>query len=307
MNCKGLLQRLTDPIEAFASLGDTTHTAHGPLTYIDRGSNVLAVAHLDWVKFNQHPVIRKQYQNIRISQCPQLDDRLGAWMILDVLPRAGITCDVLLTDSEESGNSTAKHFNPPKKYNWIMEFDRAGSDVVMYDYEDKEVRDLMREYEYRVGSGSFTDICELQDLGCKAFNFGVGYHNQHTDECYANLSETFDSFRKVQEFYEHWKDEHFPHTKVETYSSWSYGGISNIGFTWRGNTIATPEPRPLPAPTHSILSSDVKTECGWELDTIAIEYYGKSYVWLNSKEKEEVDREFDERYDLGLADEYDDM
>jgi hypothetical protein len=302
MNCKGLLKRLTDPIEAFASLGDTTHTAHGPLTYIDRGSNVLAVAHLDWVKFNPNPVIRKQYQNIRISKCPQLDDRLGAWMMLDVLPRAGITCDVLLTDSEESGNSTAESFNPPKKYNWIMELDRAGSDVVMYDYEDKEVRDLMREYEYKVGVGVFTDICELQDLGCKAFNFGVGYHNQHTDECYANLSETFDSFRKVQEFYEHWKDEHFPHTKVETYSNWSYGGISNLGYNWRGNTLTKTEP--IIAKAEPIITfSTLKDGSDWELDTIALEYYAKDYKWLNSKEKEEVDREYDERYDLGIYEE----
>ena len=151
MNTKGLYKRLTDPIEKFAKLGDTQHTEHGPLTYIDRGGDVLAVAHLDWVKFNPKPKLTKQYNNLCITNCPQLDDRLGAWMVLDVLPRAGIKCDVLLTDSEETHNSTAQYFKPPKQYNWMMQFDRAGSDMVMYDFEDRKMSDMMESYDYEVG------------------------------------------------------------------------------------------------------------------------------------------------------------
>src|SRR5687767_14937641 len=120
-----LIKRCNDPIEAFASLGESYTTKDGPLTYIDRGGSVLAVAHLDWV-MRRKPMLSKQ----GIIQCPQLDDRLGVWVILDVLPAIGVQVDVLLTDSEEVGASTAGYFIPKKDYNWVFSFDRAGMDVV---------------------------------------------------------------------------------------------------------------------------------------------------------------------------------
>jgi len=211
MNFRGLKRRLTAPIEDFRRLGDTVDTEHGPLTWIDRGGDVLAVAHLDYVLWNPKPKITRQYENVKIRKCPQLDDRLGAWMVLDVLPRAGIRCDVLLTDSEELGKSTAQFFQPPKQYNWLMQFDRAGSDAVMDAFEDDYSESLLEYYGYQVGSGSFTDICYLEHLECKGFNFGVGYHGQHTKKCYANLTETFNSFRKVQSMWKDCEDVHMPH------------------------------------------------------------------------------------------------
>ena len=41
-----------------------------------------------------------------------LDDRLGAYIILDLLPKLGINVDVLLTVGEEQGRSTANFFAP---------------------------------------------------------------------------------------------------------------------------------------------------------------------------------------------------
>ena len=227
MDITGLHKVLTAKDKWFRKKGDTIQTPDGPLTHIDRGGNVLAVAHLDWVKWTKKPKITKQYNNYIIEDTPQLDDRLGAWMCLDVLPRAGIVADVLLTDNEECGRTTAQHFETSKKYNWIMEFDRQGGGVAMYEYEDDLMEELMRTYDYTVDQGSFTDICELQSLGCKGFNFGVGYHKQHTDKCYANLAETFDSFRKVQSFYKDWKDTHLEHEEV-----YSYRGNWNLSGGW---------------------------------------------------------------------------
>ena len=173
MNYKKLYKRLTDPIEKFESLGDCEQTAHGPMIFIDNNAPVLAVGHLDYVDFKE-PKRKKQYKNTIIYDCPQLDDRLGVWMILDILPLAGIKCDILLTDSEEQGQSTAQYFKPTKKYNWIMEFDRQGTSTVMYDYDDNDMRQLLREYDFEIEYGAFTDICSLESLGCKEFNFGVG-------------------------------------------------------------------------------------------------------------------------------------
>ena len=227
MNLRNLNNRLTAPIEKFEKLGDCEHTPHGPMIFIDNNAPVLAVAHLDWVDYSK-PKYKKQYKNTLIYDCPQLDDRLGVWMILDVLPKAGIKCDILLTDSEELGLSTASCFNPPKQYNWMMEFDRQGGGTAMYDYEDAEMKQLLWKYDYDVDQGSFTDICELYSLKCKGFNFGVGYHRQHSPSCYANLSETFDSFRKVQSMYSDLSDTYLEHEEVTAPIGYrGYTGYSN--------------------------------------------------------------------------------
>ena len=309
MNTRKLFKRLTDPIEKFAKLGDTEYTKHGPLTYIDRGGDVLAVAHLDSVdycEFNVSPRMKRQYGNVRIENCPQLDDRLGAWMVLDVLPRAGIKCDVLLTDSEEIGDSTAQFFKPPKQYNWMMQFDRAGSDMVMYDYHDSDLDTLMRSYEYTVSRGAYTDICYLQHLKCKGFNFGVGYHSQHSEGCFANLSETFDSFRKVQSFYDDHMDKHFHHTKVVRPKPALFTG------RYKGNVIRSITP--------AIVTSAIKwnqkdeeeeavtceydiedlcgvlglshSDCMKGLDSCAQEMFSCTYRWCSDEERKEVEYTF---------------
>jgi len=331
---KTLHQRLTDPKEAFARLGDTIITKHGPLTHIDRGGNILAVAHLDTVKWNPKPKIKRTFKNTTIRKCPQLDDRLGAWICLDILPKAGCKCDVLLTDSEEIGQSTAQYFNEKNtvKYNWIIEFDRPGSDVVMYDYETEEYRDLLEDYGYKVGWGSFTDICNLEDLGCKAFNFGVGYHAQHHDECYANIAETWDSFRKFHEMYKDWHEYHFEHTKKPKQThQWNYGQKGH----WYGNkyttNAATYSGRPKTKNSgklgyynsdNTLKETIKKTDLdGYnnhsqenyqyydqktdrdvhEINTIANDLYGLNYDSLNKNQKQQVEMDFHD-IEYGLDD-----
>lgn len=181
-----MLDYLTKPIDWFSQFGDMLDTPGGPLVYRDNGANVLGVAHLDTVMARAPRFCKGG----RVVVCPQLDDRLGAWALLKELPRLGVSVDILLTDGEESGNSTAQYFTPPKKYNWIFSFDRAGSDVVLYEYETPKRKALLRDYGFRVGWGSFSDICWLNHLGVTGFNFGIGYHNQHTPKCYAKLRTT---------------------------------------------------------------------------------------------------------------------
>ena len=158
----------------------------------DNGSDVLAVAHLDTVV---SPYQRTAYftetDSGLVVHSGALDDRLGAYTILDLLPGLGITYDILLTTGEESGCSTAQHFTPAKDYDWMIEFDRGGTDVVMYEYDDSEVREMVRASGAPVGNGIFSDICYLDHLGIKGFNWGIGYRDYHSTRGYAYLEDTF--------------------------------------------------------------------------------------------------------------------
>ena len=99
---------------------------------------------------------------------------------------------MLLTVGEESGCSTAEHFKPPKDYDWIIEFDRTGTDVVMYQYEDPECLERIEASGAATGRGSYSDIACLEHCGVKAFNWGVGYRGDyHSEEGYAHLDDTF--------------------------------------------------------------------------------------------------------------------
>ena len=170
----------------------------------DNGSRVLAVAHLD-------TVVRKERRVARFRETAQgpliisgsLDDRLGAYVILDLLPKMGVTCDWLFTVGEESGQSTAEHFKPGKDYDWVIEFDRGGTDVVMYQYEDLASRRLVEAAGARMGGGSYSDIAYLEHLGVKAFNWGVGYDgNYHSEAGYAYLNNTFAMVAKYLRFHD---------------------------------------------------------------------------------------------------------
>lgn len=155
--------------------------------FIDNGANILAVAHLDI-----HPNIADNNffgESEGRVYSPALDDRLGVYILLDLLPSLGVKVDVLLTDDEEIGRSTAQLFESTKAYNWMFQFDRHGTDVVMYQYHSSGLCDLLESVGFKVGNGSFSDICYLDHLGISGFNFGTGYYKEHTLTCYANLSE----------------------------------------------------------------------------------------------------------------------
>lgn len=180
----------------------------------DNGSSVLAVAHLDTVVPYGGRVPRFSYtQNGPVITSGALDDRLGAYVILKLLPSLGLTCDWLLTVGEETGQSTAAYFTPSKDYDWVIEFDRGGTDVVMYQYEDAAGRAAVRACGAVMGKGSFSDICYLDALNVKAFNWGVGYRGDyHSVKGYAHLYDTFAMVAKYLRFHEQNDGRAMPHT-----------------------------------------------------------------------------------------------
>jgi hypothetical protein len=192
-------------IQEFGKGMQSIDNPQGELYFKDNGSDILAVAHLDVVGSQRPKWSRSKFT----IQCEQLDDRLGAWNILDYLPTMGLEYDILLTDCEEIGKSTAQYFNSDKQYNWVFEFDRAGTDCVLYDYHHSAIHQPVEEF-FPINYGAFSDISYLGHLGCGAMNIGVGYHRQHSPNCYALLSDTISQADIFREFYQKYSDTHFP-------------------------------------------------------------------------------------------------
>jgi hypothetical protein len=196
--------------------------------FLDRGSNILAVAHLDTVvKHSQRTAGLLDTAAGPVVYSGALDDRLGAYTILELLPRLGVNVDVLLTTGEEVGNSSAQHFTSDKEYHWVIEFDRGGTDVVMYQYEDGECVDLVEDSGARVGSGSFSDIAYLEQLEVKAFNWGVGYRDYHGPRGHVYLEDYWMMIGYFLKFHAVNVDNYLPHEERRA----TYGSRSTL---WDG-------------------------------------------------------------------------
>lgn len=190
---------------------------HG-YVYIDNGSDILAVAHLDSVQENRFPF---KIKGDRIYS-PVLDDRLGAYTVLDLLPQLGIVVDVLLCDLEEVGMTTAADFVTDKQYNWMVEFDRAGGDAVVYQYRDTAWLTALRAAGFKIGYGSFSDISALDATGVCGVNIGVGYANYHSKDAYFDLAVYLDNIAKFATFYNTNRDITFKHDPTIKRYDYSY-------------------------------------------------------------------------------------
>lgn len=177
--------------------------------YKNVGSGILAVAHTDTVQQGTKFVVQR-HKDCTIIHNSRLDDRLGVYTITELLPKLGIHLDILLTENEERGCSTAKDFKTDKAYSWLVEFDRCGNDVVSYEYD---FEDVLKEF-FKPGHGTFSDISMLQELKVKAFNVGVGYQNEHSANAYFVLEQYVNQIERFLRFYAKYKDQRFEHTPV---------------------------------------------------------------------------------------------
>lgn len=256
-----LEKRCTDPIRAFDRLGEVTHVHDLSYVFIDNHAPVLAVAHLDTVQSGTHFFTGETDEGVLVFN-PKLDDRLGAYIILDLLPKfvGKRRYDILLTTGEESGRSTAGQFATKKQYNWMFEFDRGGTDVVMYRYENTASRTLLQSYGFVVGTGSYTDICDLDSLGCLGFNIGCGYKDYHSKMAYANTTHTLDMVRKFARFFADNANTHMAYTKPVYRTAKNTG--TNLaryeGDAW-GDWLGTVADRSLPYRTWMVCQ-----QCGFD-------------------------------------------
>lgn len=213
--------------QKFADTSIPTLYGVGDLYFKDNNSNVLAVGHLDTVFPDPNDGYCLFSTNKRYVYSPRLDDRLGVYIILDILPKLGINVDVLLTSDEEQCQSTAQDYEfweNKKQYNWIVEFDRAGMDVVNYQYGSKKFNNLLSRYFPSIQAGTYTDICELEGLKVKAFNVGIAYYYQHSPACYADLSQTEKQLERFTRFFWDNKDKKLSH-------SIQYARTKNVKYT----------------------------------------------------------------------------
>ena len=202
---------LTRPMESDL-WGTRFDTPNRPLYYRDNRAKILGVAHLDSV-MESVPTKIGPY-----VICPQLDDRLGAWVLLSLLPKMGVNLDVLLTTGEEILRSSGEFFAPGKDYNWIVEFDRSGDDVVFYQYD--EFAPFWKGMGFEVGQGSFSDIAVMDHLGVLCANVGIGYHNQHTRYCHVDLRDTIRQVKLFRNFYNKYYNQSFPYNPYN-WDGWS--------------------------------------------------------------------------------------
>jgi len=207
-----ILYHASKPESYYQSIGSYDPTNEYTLiTARGDDSHILAVAHLDSVL----PFSTFTYDQITQTVTTEtLDDRLGVYVCLDWLPKHGVIVDVLLTTNEESVCSTAGAFSPHKIYKWMVEFDRMGESVVCYQYECKELSKRLRGVGYkRIETGSYSDICELDSLGCLGFNIGVGYSNAHSPYASCDLITLQTNLDRFITFYSKYKDIEFPYDK----------------------------------------------------------------------------------------------
>ncbi len=191
----------------------------------DNGARVLAVAHLDTVGLpHQRRASFVDTEAGEVLYSRALDDRLGAYTILELLPAMGIKYDVLLTTGEESGQSTAAYFQADKHYDWIIEFDRGGTDVVLYQYEDDELIRLVRQTGAPVGEGIFSDVSYMEHVGVKGINWGVGYQDYHGPRAHVFLDDYFEMIARYLKFDQNNAGTHMPH--VATPDPWYSRNVS---------------------------------------------------------------------------------
>lgn len=190
-------------------------------THIDNGSNVLGVCHLDTVFDNEKTPFYIKKTPFRIFS-PKLDDRLGAYILCRILPQFSVNVDILFTTNEEYMQSTARDFIVPsgKQYNWIFSFDRRGNGAVMYQYDNPDSEKLLARYGIPLLQGSYSDIAELDFMGVKGFNFGTGYHKEHTKQCHTVWHETIRNVEKFVNFYNDNKDVYMEHIQDDNLTSW---------------------------------------------------------------------------------------
>lgn len=214
--------------EAFASFGEQPETA----VLINRGGNILVVAHVDCVQPPSATARLLDLDGTPRLYSPVLDNRLGVYLALDVLPAYDVVADVLLTTNEERGASTAALVTTRKQYSWIVSFDRGSEDVVCYHYAHEALHQRLISSGFRIGQGSYSCIVETGHLEAQAFNVGCGVFEPHSPHAYVDLSMLARQLERFAGFYQRWHRTHFPLVAARRDFSRSPQSAALVSFEW---------------------------------------------------------------------------
>lgn len=248
LDVKKLKYHLAQPLENYFKTPSVVNGNKKCERYIyqDNQSNILGVAHLDTVIPVSKSFAYYATPDDNYVYSSALDDRIGVYTLLDILPKFNITVDILLTDNEETCMSSAKFFHPSKKYNWIFSFDRMGVPPVCYQYLDTTLINRLASVGLLGASvGAYSDIADLDFLRVQGINFGTGLHNGHSHLCYISVKEYFTSVFLFTKFYEKfknckmkWKPE--KHWKKKYKYSWAGWGGGEEDYSVRFLTQTPP-------------------------------------------------------------------
>lgn len=139
------------------------------------------------------------------------DDRLGVYVahtLAGLYPR---WFDVLLTDYEESLQSTARYFVPSHCYRWIAELDREGEDFVEYGTASPDMIGAMLAFGFTYGRGSYSDICDMKYFHTSKVNIGMGTYSGHSVNSGYRPEVLYRQLSRLLEFTQYNADRVFPH------------------------------------------------------------------------------------------------
>lgn len=203
-----------------------------------RGGKILGVAHCDFAESAwSMPEWLKNDPATMTIRAGQVDDRVGVWILLDVLPSiAGFPqFDFLLTDDEESGQSTAQDVKEKLDYNWTFQFDRRGTDFVDYGKASKNFITAFEEFTgIPHGVGTFSDICYLPASCGSRVNIGTAYYDEHNPDAYVDLVECASQVEKFIRFAKEFSESKFgvpPEASFKTRRGRGYHGYG-FGLGW---------------------------------------------------------------------------
>jgi len=167
----------------------------------------LLVAHVDTVRpAAMHGKDVKTGEYIFASG---MDDRLGIYLALAVQSMRPHV-DVLVTDEEESGRSSACQVTDKemKKYGCVFNLDRAGLDYVDYDLANEGLKAIIEKH-YPAGYGSFSDICDLPEGHCAMANLGTGCQDGHAFGSYVAIADMKTAYNRILAIVDTVADIHF--------------------------------------------------------------------------------------------------
>lgn len=186
--------------------------------FMDRGSLVLFVVHIDTVQKPKF-IRRRKTKSGKLKRiyAQGLDDRLGCMIAFQLSEE--LNTDLLICDNEEQCRSTGQ-FHELKDYNWIVEFDREGKDVVTYDLDCDKFRNALLDY-WKIGFGTYSDVMSLQTQAC-CMNLGLGHHFSHSKDSYVDVKVFKRQIAKFKSFYHKYKDVKFIRDYREAYGFQGY-------------------------------------------------------------------------------------
>lgn len=256
-----------------------TPTDGRQLIYVDNKAALLSVCHLDGTLPASHFFWGPDYDtdDVRVFS-PFVDDRIGAYIQLYVYTQLGIKTDILFTEGEEQGKSTAMFFNQPnRRYNWMFEFDRMGTDVVHYQYTLKPWLKAVDKHFDGLNHGMFSDIGALDHLGCQGMNIGCGYHNYTEKYGWCSMKEMTVQCQRFLKFYNEFKDVPFHHDP-ELYSKRRrYSRYEEMDVPWSVNQLK-PEFRSRKAKilnVRHVKKGTIQIKSKAELDAAVAEFQAK--------------------------------